>query len=192
MRFFADVEKQAFRTAPDGRRLFYVLGPLSRPYVVPDTGTERRLGGKQRWLLGILLVLVVVGQQVARSSVDAGMFTTGLGVLGYVAFVWVGYLVVQRILFHGELRRLARAESRLSLHDYYADVAARRSVASLVTQIGISLGLVALGVWMVVGQNEPAIGWLDISIFTVTAAIWIYALVLKLSNHTPDSGLRGS
>jgi hypothetical protein len=183
MRFFDDIGRQAFRTAPDGRRLFYVLGPLSRPYVVPDTGTERRLSQKQRWLIGILLVMVVVGQQVIRGSVDAGMFGQEIGLLGYVAFVWVAYLLVQQILFHAELRHLART-SRLSLHDYYADVASRRSVASLVTQIGISVGLVALGVWMLVRQNDLVLDWAVIGIFTVSAAVWIYALTLKLS-HQP-------
>jgi hypothetical protein len=182
MRFFDDVGKQAFRTAPDGRRLFYILGPLSRPYVVPDTQTEHRLSGKQRWLLGVLLGLIVFGQQVVR-SVSPDMFSTVLGFLGYIAFVWVGYLLVQRILFHSELRGLTRAESRLSLHDYYTDVASRRSVASLVTQIGISLGLIALGAWLVVGQSELVIGWAVVGIFTVSAAIWTYALVLKFSHQ---------
>jgi hypothetical protein len=181
MRFFSDVSKQAFRTAPDGRRLFYVLGPLSRPYVVPDTETEQRLNQKQRWLLGILLGLVVVGQQVVR-SIESGMFSTA-GFVGYLAFVLVGYVVIHRILFHGELRSLARAESRLSLHDYYADVASRRSVASLFAQIGMALGLIALGVWMVVGQGELVLGWVDIGFFTLITAVWIYALTLKLSHQ---------
>ena len=57
MRFFGNVGEQAFRTAPDGRRLFYSFGPWSRPYVVPDTDTEQRLSDRQRWLFGVLLGL---------------------------------------------------------------------------------------------------------------------------------------
>ena len=182
MRFFDNLGRQAFRTAPDGQRLFYSFGPWSRPYVVPDADTEQRLSGKQRWLLVVMLVLIVVGQQLVRSF-GQDVISTVAGFVGYLAFVWIGYAVVQRILFHGDLRSLARAESRLSFHDYYADVAARRSMGSLMLQVGLSLGFIALGVWLVVGQRELVLGWAAIGLFSVFAGVWIYALSLKLSQR---------
>ena len=182
MRFFSDIGEQAFRTAPDGRRLFYSFGPWSRPYVVPDSQTEQRLSHKQRWLIGIMLVLVVVGQEIVRGFEFAPVDTVA-GLLGYVAFVWLGYVVVRRILFHSELGSLVRAESRLSFHDYYADVAARRSLRYMLVQIGLSLALVALGVELLVVQNQPVLGWTGIVLFTLTAAVWLYPLGLKLTHQ---------
>jgi hypothetical protein len=41
-----------FATAPDGTRLFIPWGCLSRPYIVPDAVTERRLAKTILWALG--------------------------------------------------------------------------------------------------------------------------------------------
>lgn len=185
MRVFGDIGKPAFRTAPDGQRLFYTFGPWSRPYIVPDPDTEDRLRAN-RWLLdGSLLVLAVVGQRLLQRY-DPGTFTTVVGFFAFVACVWLGYQVMQHRIFHAELRDLAHAESRLSLHDYYADEADGRLVTYFVLNIAWALGFIGLGVWLLVSQSEPVIGWVIITIFAVTGAAWIYALALELAHHTPS------
>jgi hypothetical protein len=46
--------KRMFKTAPNGERLFYGRG-RSRPYIVPDSATERRLYRKVAWFWRTLL-----------------------------------------------------------------------------------------------------------------------------------------
>lgn len=62
MRYFGDIAEQAFKTAPDGRRLFYRGGPWSRPYIIGDAETEQRLFKKHLWMMRMLLGGMIIGQ----------------------------------------------------------------------------------------------------------------------------------
>jgi hypothetical protein len=184
MRFFDSVAESAFRTAPDGRRLFYSFGPWSRPYIVPDAATEQRLIGKQRWMLGVLLALIVLAQPLLRSF-DPDIMDKSYGFLGYVGLVLLGYQLVQSVILRTELRSLARAESRLSLHEYYASMAASRSATNLIVSMLLALVFIGVSVVMLVRGTYLLVDWVVIGVFAFTGVTTAYALVLKLSHKTP-------
>jgi hypothetical protein len=179
MRFFDSAAASAFGTASDGRRLFYSFGPWSRPYIVPDAATEDRLADKQRAMIGVLIGLIVVVQLLMRGY-DESIIRTWWGFLGYVGLVWLGYYVVQQIIFREELRGLTRAEARTPFHEYYAGMAARRSTGSLVLSLAMGLVFVAAGLWMVVGGAEPGFGLVLLVLYAFTDVTTAYALMVKL------------
>jgi len=59
MRYFSYIAEQSFQTDDQGRRLFYLYGPWSRPYLIPDAETEAFLLRRQtimlRWSFGAIL-----------------------------------------------------------------------------------------------------------------------------------------
>src|SRR5262249_22831120 len=160
-----------FRTAPDGRRLYYSFGPWSRPYIVPDPGTEQRLGDRHRWMVGLLLAVMVAGH-VLLQKIDPAILNTPSGCLGYLAVVGVAYLLLQRALVRPRLRRLARADSRLSLHDYYASMASEQSTAYLVLVFFSAIGMISVGAMLLLSQSEPLFGWLWLGVFVPWGAGW--------------------
>ena len=60
--YFDYIATQSFKSAPNGKRLFYRGGTRSRPYLVPDQATVQRLYIRQMWLLRLLLGALILGQ----------------------------------------------------------------------------------------------------------------------------------
>lgn len=56
------IAEQIFRTSANGERLFYRGGPWSRPYIIPDAATERRIYSKHLVMLRVLYPALILGQ----------------------------------------------------------------------------------------------------------------------------------
>jgi len=179
MRYFTYIAEQAFRTSANGERLFCPGGPWSRPFIIPDADTERRLCKKQTWMLRLLLGGLILGQpflfilipEIARQP---------YWFLVYFVVVMLAFRVVGWIVFAPDLRGLQRAPAPLSPRAFYAQTARRHSRGGLVLGFMGSLAFVAAGAWMLsVGANQ-AVAILCIGFFGLCAAAWGYALYLKL------------
>lgn len=111
MRYFDSIVRQSFGSGPGGERLFYRGGPWSRPYVVPDGATERRLYVRQLWLMRLLLGALILGQPLLFLLVP-GVTREPLWFLGYLGAVALASWAAGHLLFRGPLRGLRRAPSR--------------------------------------------------------------------------------
>src|SRR5712671_3886224 len=91
MRYFTYLAEQSFKAGPNGERLFFQSGPWSRPYVIPNAETERRIYQKVVWQhrinVGLFIVTIVflfffigVPDLVARPAWPAGVIAAGTAI----------------------------------------------------------------------------------------------------------------
>ncbi len=178
MRYFTYMAEQAFKTSPEGERLFYQGGPWSRPYVIPDEETEQRLYKKQVWLLRILLGGIIFGQAVLFSYLP-DLVKQPLVFLGYFFGIMAFVYLAAKITFANDLRALKRLDKPLGLSSFYAQMAQQHSKGILILGCLGSLVLVAGGALMLVDGENILIALLCIACFSLAAMAWGYALYLK-------------
>ena len=180
MRYFGYLAEQAFKTAPDGRRLFFGGRPWSRPYVVPDAKTERRLFVKQLWMMRVLLGGMIVGQPFLFLFIP-DVIHKPRWFFGYMAIVLVVFWVVRSAVFRHELAKLSRTESRVTLHNVYSGMAAQHSTGQLLLLLLGAVAFVAAGFWMIASGQSAFAGWFSIGFFGLCAIADAYVLALKFS-----------
>jgi hypothetical protein len=179
MRYFTYIAEQAFKSSPSGERLFYREGPWSRPFIIPDADTERRLHRKHLWMLRVFLGAMLIGQPFLV-VLSPGVLHRPHWFLIYLGAVMALFWVVGRILFASDLKRLQRASVRLRPHSFYGQMAQRHSNTGLFLGLIGSLLFVACGVWILSIGANVALGIVCVSFFGVCALAWSYALYLKL------------
>jgi hypothetical protein len=179
MRYFSYIAEQAFRTSATGERLFYHGGPWSRPFIIPDADTERRLHKKQTWMLRILLGGLIVGQPFLFILRPELLRQPYWFLVYFVVFMLV-FWVIGLIVLAPDLRGLQRAPVRLGPRSFYGQMARRHSRAGLVLGFTGSLLFAAAGVWMLSVGANLAIAILCVGFFGLCAVAWGYALYLKL------------
>lgn len=179
MRYFGYIAEQAFKTAPDGRRLFYRGVPWARPYVVPDADTEQRLFKKQVWMLRVVLGAIIIGQPFLFMFVPDVTIKT-LWFLGYLAVVLIGFAIIGNIVFRDELVKLSRVETPVPLRDFYSGMAAQHTTRRLLLLIVGAVAFVGAGYWIAASGRSAFVGWFAIVVFGSCAVVGVYAFRLKL------------
>jgi hypothetical protein len=178
MRYFTYIAEQSFKTGPNGERLFFLSGPRSRPYVVPDAATEQRIYWKLVWLLRIMLGGLILGQPVIF-LVWPGLVQNPVWFVSYLVGLTAAFWVAGRMLLAADLRPLARMANPLPPSSFYRQVADKHSTRALTLGIAGCLLFVVLGaVMLAVGESVvPSI--VCIVFFGLCAIVWGYALTLK-------------
>jgi hypothetical protein len=183
--YFDNIARGSFRTAPTGERLFCPGGPLSRPYLIPDAETERRLYVKQVWMMRLLLGFLILGQPFLFSLVPE-VTQQAPWFLGYVAAFLLAFWLVRYLVFRGDLRGLNRLPSRLPLRDYFAEMT-HLGTGAITAGLLCCVAFIAIGVWMLLTGRNPAMAWLCIGFFALAAAPWGYAFWLKNRSRPAES-----
>lgn len=179
MRYFTKFADRAFKTSPTGARLYYHTGPWSRPYLIPDIDTERKLYKKLVWFLRILLGGLILGQPfIFRIFPD--IVDKPFAFLAYLGVGAAAYWLATKVVFASDLQGLSRTD-RLSLHLFYAQTAEEHSVPMLALGFFGSLLFVAGGIWALsLGTNAVA-SVLLIVVFGSSGFAWGYTLFIKLT-----------
>jgi hypothetical protein len=178
MRYFTYIAEQSFKSDNDGHRLFYIGGPFSRPYVIPDEPTEARLFRKMTWYHRIFLSGLIVSPPFLF-----GYFIRRPWLfLAFLAAVIVFQWIVLRVVFYSDLRLLQRRGSRLALRTFYFGMAQRHSESGLVLGLLGCIAFVICGVFISsTGGWMLAAGLPAVVFFSACAVAWGYALHLKRS-----------
>ena len=181
MAVFSYIAQQSFKTDAEGRRLFYVVGPFSRPYVVTDMTMASRLWRKLTWYWRIFFPGMIVQLLLAKYVLP--MPWTLIAVWGFN--VILNHRVLQFVL-HSELRTMSRTPTRLPLRTYYWDIARRHSEADFLIRFVFALMLLAFGVAVAFGTvnveskaNAVVSGIVMMICFGSGAATFAYLLKLK-------------
>lgn len=188
MRCFSYIAEQSFQTDQQGRRLFYLHGPWSLPYIIPDAETEAFLLRRQaivlRWsfgaiLFGLLLLFALRPKILFQPSGFIGFFCLALAVI----------CLVNWSLLRHRLNTLTRLEGAQSFRGFYKGSADKHSVGALALGLIGSLIFVAQGYWLLGSsipsrfEVAPIVGWLCITFFGLCALAWGYCLLVKLRNR---------
>jgi uncharacterized membrane protein len=166
MGYFDALTSGYFKTAPDGRKLFFPWGVLGRGYAIDSEQDYERLRRQVKAYTIVSLVLIV-GVTALQAYVGAVV----IGAL-LIAFYlgWMRYL----------LRGLQASDERLSLQDSMTSQARAHSATGLwLLQIG-ALAFVALGIFILVDDPD---NWLvalgSIVFFGLCAGFAARLLVLR-------------
>jgi hypothetical protein len=181
MRYFTYLAEQAFKTSPEGERLFYQGGPWSRPYVIPDEATEQRLYKKQVWSFRILFGGLIFGQPILFSYLS-DLLKHPLVFPGYFLGIMAVVYLATKITFASDLRSLKRLEKPLGLTSFYAQMAQQHSKGKLLLGLLASLIFVACGALMLVDGENILIALFGTGLFSLVAMSWGYALYLKFKS----------
>ena len=166
MGYFDALTSSYFKTAADGRKLFFPWGVLGRGYVL---GLDRDYERLRRQLKTyIVLALVVIIGSVALQIPFAAIVTTGLLIVPY--FVWVSY----------RLRSLQPSDERLSWRESLTSQAVTHGPVVLWSLEIVSLCFVGIGAFIFV--FDPG-NWLieigSMLFFGLCAAVSAFMLVLR-------------
>ncbi len=176
MRYFAYIAEQSFKTAPSGERLFFPYGPWSRPYVLPDADTERRIYWKLVWQLRIMLGALILGMPILllwRAADSAPYFLVEIVAAAAI------FVLVSKVLLASDLQGLGRAPQRLPLRSFFGELAGTHSFRALLLGLAGCLMFVSTGAWMVASGKSPVSGLLCVAFFGIYGIGWGYAVWLK-------------
>ena len=165
MGYFDALTSSYFKTAQDGRKLFFPWGILGRGYAIASEQDYKRLQRQIKTYTVVSLVLIIAAgvRHVYFASIVAALL-----IVFYM--IWTRYL----------LRGLQPSDERLSLQDSMTSKARAHSAVSLWLLEISALVFVALGILIIV-VNPRA--WLialgSIIIFGLGAVMFTHMLVLR-------------
>lgn len=159
-----------FKTATDGRRLFFPWGVLGRGYVVAGDADYERIRGMRKTFLLISVVLIAGGLILQRQSQIAPLSI----VIGYAA----AYAVWTRFTLAG----LPTAQERLTMREVVA-LHPKAYSPFLLWPLEIGALLFVIGGIVVVlkAPNPSPSDFGGIVFFGLCAAVFAYMLVLRAS-----------
>jgi hypothetical protein len=166
MGYLDAVTGRYFKTAADGRKLFFPWGVLGRGYVLDSDHDYERLRQRLK-TYSILALVAIIGSSALQIPVVA-IVVTGLLIVFYL--VWVSYL----------LRGLQPSEERLTLRESLTSQALAQSAVALWSLEIASLAFVGIGVFILVvepGKWPAALA--TITFFGLCAAAFAFMLVVR-------------
>src|SRR5215213_10011888 len=109
IKYFSYIAEQSFKTLPNGERLFYFLrGFWSKPYVIPDDETEKRLFKKHLWFVRIFFGTFILSQPVLFFVLPdiAAMVIRPVGFVLYFALMMFLAWFVNWLIFRKDIQSL--------------------------------------------------------------------------------------
>jgi len=165
MGYFNALASGYFKTARDGRMLFYPWGATGGGYVIPSQEAYDRLHRRIK-IYQLVSLVAIVGAVVVRHYL-AAFIIAGLSVVFYRA--WTSYLV----------RGLQPSDERLSMQESMATQARAHGAVGLWLLEIVALMFVATGVVMLVAApDKRLIALTSIVFFGACAAAFAHMLVL--------------
>lgn len=163
--YFHALTSGYFKTARDGRKLFYPWGAMGRGYVIPSQEHYEHL--HRRIMIYQIVSMVTVVGAVAAKFYLAAFVIAGLSIVFYRG--WIPYL----------LRGLEPSEERLSLQESMVVQARAHGALGLWLLEIVALMFVATGFVMLVVAPEKRLAALgSIVFFGACAAAFAHMLVL--------------
>lgn len=177
MKYFTYLAEQSFKTDAEGQRVFYSGGPWSRPYIIPDEETERRLFRKHLWFMrivmgGLILIMPFLLVTFPIINKDPIIF------LIYIVGITVASRIISYLVFRSELSKLSRTPTRIPLKNFYLNTADKHSLVKLILGLACCLLFVVGGLFL---DGDPYISGFCIVLFGIFSLAWAYMLYLKLT-----------
>jgi hypothetical protein len=162
--YFDALTSGTFKTAPDGKRLFFPWGTLGRGYVIESEADYDRLRQQVKSYL-IVGMILVIGSTAGRAYLP-GLAAAAVWCALYVA--WMAFA----------LRRLQPSTETLTAREVISVQARTHSPIFLWAGLVGSLGFVAIGVFMVaVDPSQRLIGG-GVALFFAFCAIRFVQMIL--------------
>jgi hypothetical protein len=166
-----------FKTAPDGHKVFFPLGP-GRGYTIASEQDYRRLGQQLKvlwvavFLLGILLVYIALQTFLYGSAILIGYVILALPALIFLPlpyFVWLGYWLCR-------LQPSDEKYETMSLEDWaHLNSAWTLWLMEIITLAFVSCGIIAF----ILDPGTWPLALAALFIFGPVAALVAYMLVLR-------------
>lgn len=166
MGYFDGLASGSFKTAQDGRRLFFPWGVLGRGYAIASEQDYERLRRQVKWFMIVSFALII----------GLGSFKGNLASI-VVAFPLIGFYLISMLYL---LPRLERSGERLSLQESVTSQARAHSLVGLWLLEIAALVFVGGGILMFIGDpGSRLIALASIIFFGLCAAKVTHMLVLR-------------
>jgi hypothetical protein len=166
MGYFDAMTKGCFKTAQDGRNLFFPWGVLGRGYTIASEQDNLRLQQQFKVYMVVSLVLIISAGSLDRYFVGAVIVALSLGFY----LVWMRYL----------LRRLQPSDESLSLRESITSQAHAHSAVGLWLLEITALAMVGGGILIfIVDPGNWLIALIGIFLFGLGAVKFAHMLVLR-------------
>ncbi len=127
MGYFSYIASSYFLKTADGKSLFLgARGPFSKPYLIETPEKEAALKKKiinfHRIFLPLTFIIMIVGMNFLLDLKDLFLLAAVLTLLWWL---------LERLWVSQEIKNMKKYESKISLHQFYKDRAAKSSLAAL-------------------------------------------------------------
>jgi hypothetical protein len=174
MGYFDALTSSCFKTAHDGRKLFFPWGVLGRGYVIPSNADYERLRGQLKIYTIVSLLLIIA----------AAAFRNYLAAFGIAAILILFYFGWARYLMRG----LQPSEERMSLNESMATQAVHHGAIGLWVLEIISLLFVAIGLFMFFTDPSGHLLALGSIIFFGFCAVVLMRMIMLRRRSHPAGG----
>jgi hypothetical protein len=166
MGYFDALTSSYFKTAADGRKLFYPWGVLGRGYVIATDQDQQRLV-RQLKIYTIVSFVLIVGAGILQSYM--GALVIGLALIVFYVF-WARHLV----------RGLQPSGEGLSMRESYTSQARAHSSGSLwAMEIGSLVLLIGAIAMLIFDPDNRGTALMGIVVFGIITAGITWMLILR-------------
>lgn len=195
IRYFSYIAEQAFVTGPSGERLFYcgLDGFWSRPYVIPDEATEKRLYQKHLWLWRLTLGPLLLGQPFLLQAVRSIGHTLVVLCL-FVGAWYLAFAVANWLVFRRDLAKLKRVDRPVPFSALVAQIAKRCGWPMIYFALAFFLVTAVASLWWLsldvalkkaMGlAGADSLYWGGILLSCLMIALWGYIFYLKYTSRS--------
>ncbi len=178
--YFSRHDEQYFQTSPTGERLFLHNSVFwSKPYIIPDEETEKRLHKKQFLMSEIFWRIALVIQSFLLAAVPS-IIRVPLWFMIDLLTIAIFFYLINILFFQKELRMLKRSNERIPFARYSHEIAKGLSTLELVISVFACFGFLWISVLMVKEKATAFSGGLLSIVTSLLTISSIYFLYLKI------------
>ena len=172
--------EQYFQTSPTGERLFLHNSVFwSKPYIVPDEETEKRLHKKQLLMLKIFWGIALVVQSFLLAAMPSIVRMPLWFMIDLLAIATFFYLI-NILVFQKELRMLKRSSKRIPFARYSHEIAKGFSTLELIIDVLACLGFLWITVLMAKEEATAFSGRFLAIVMSLLTISSMYLLYVKM------------
>ena len=184
MGFLSYLSQGIVKTGPNGERLLYLYGPWSRPYIIPDLATERRLIQKGVWIFLFILLIVILPITLTPPRLLDKFWNSSLYFMIFLIVASGVAVISAKIAFQPEIRHLTRVAQRPPFSAQLDDRAKRNSYGVFAAHILICLVFIVGGILTLLKGRSILAASVGLLFFGGILVMDVYALSRKLRKFT--------
>ncbi len=186
IKYFSYIAEQSFKTLPDGRKLFFFFtGLWSKPYVIPDHETEKRLFNKHLWFVRLFFGSFIISQPLLFITFP-NIATAAIKPIGFLLYFAVMLFLARFVIwliFRKDIQVLKPATDYIPFSNFsyfYRETAKHHSILGIMLGVLLCSGFIWVGYSMSTSPSSAFIGWVCMLFSAVSGILWSYLLFLKL------------
>lgn len=166
MGYFDGLTDAAFKRDASGNTLFYPWGIWGSGFIVDSEGKKNQIRGFYKKMYMVMLPAIIIIQMAVGFWLNLVLFP--------IYCVWY-YFTAKKIT-----QGLRKTEIKLKTSEAYKNSAKSHNLPTLIFLELISLGFVAIGIWILQAGKDSFIAYASMGFFGLCAMVIGYMIVAKI------------